>query len=196
MHAIVITGGPCAGKTSVLGELKAALERRGWTLVCSPECATTVISTGIAPWTVPLIDFQRAVFDLQFAQEEILRTASRRLASDRVVLVFDRGLIDGRAYLTDQEFNTILEERGLRMADVLARYDAVFHLESAAKGAQGAYTLATNATRKEDPTEAVRLDNRTIEVWSQHPKHCVIQNEELFEQKAAHLIEEVCAVLT
>lgn len=197
MKVIAITGGPCAGKTTALDGLKAALEQRGWAVAVVPEAATTLISGGVAPWTVgATVNFQVAVFRLQRAQEDVFRNAAKMFdASDKVVVVCDRGLMDGKSYILDEEFEDILAMHGTNEDEVLARYDAVFHLESAAKGTQGAYTLENNATRKEDPAEACRVDDRTMQVWARHAHRCIIGNEEFFETKVLHLVNEVLAFL-
>ena len=64
-----------------------------------PECATTLIEAGISPQTATRMGFQRAVFELQLAQEdmsvtfisseveEMLRTCSR------LIVMRDRNIV-------------------------------------------------------------------------------------------------------
>ena len=195
LKIIVVTGGPCGGKTSALEHLRDELARRGWSLVLVPECATALIAAGIAPWTSTVLDFQTAVFELQLAEEAVFFSAARRVPGNKTIVVCDRGLMDGKGYLTDGQFADLMASHGVTEEDAYGRYDAVFHLESAAKGLQEAYTLENNSTRFEDPDEAVRVDNRILESWAGHPYRRVIQNEERFEQKVEHLIDEVLVLL-
>ena len=64
-----------------------------------------------------------------------------------------------------------------------ARYDAVFHLVTAAKGAEEAYTFANNAARYENVEQAAALDDRIIAAWTGHPHLRVIDNTTDFEEK-------------
>lgn len=195
MPTIVVTGGPCAGKTTALSYLASELGKHGWQVVVVPECATALIAAGIAPWTSSRLDFQTAVFELQLAQEDVFVAASCRVTAEHVLVICDRGLLDGKGYLSDEEFDALLATHGLTEQDANARYDAVFHLESTAKGIQNAYTLENNASRFEDASEAISVDERIVESWANHPHRVIIGNEDRFEQKAEHLLNEVLAFL-
>ena len=48
---IVLTGGPCAGKTTALTWINNYFSQRGYTVLFVPETATELISNGVAPWT-------------------------------------------------------------------------------------------------------------------------------------------------
>ena len=48
---IVITGGPCAGKTTGMSWIQNAFTERGYIVLFVPETATELISGGVAPWT-------------------------------------------------------------------------------------------------------------------------------------------------
>ncbi|MBQ9058719.1 MAG: ATP-binding protein [Atopobiaceae bacterium] len=196
VRTIVITGGPCGGKTTALELLRKELEGRGWQLVFVPECATALISAGVAPWTCESrLEFQRRVFQLQLAQERVFRDAASAIPAEKVLLVCDRGLLDGKGYLQSGEFDIFLKEAGLSYDDIHARYDAVYHLMTAAKGALEYYTLTNNATRREPPEEAAKLDGKIVAAWKDHPQLCVIDNSTGFELKLARLVHEVLARL-
>ena len=153
-RVIVVAGGPCAGKTKALAFLSRELTDRGWSLVMVPECATTLIEAGISPQTATRMGFQTAVFELQLAQEEVFLAAADCVTSDRVLVVCDRGLMDGGGYLTDEEFEEIMREHDMTREAAFARYGAVFHLESVARSTHGTYSHKSNASRMEDPEEA------------------------------------------
>ena len=48
---IVITGGPCAGKSTAMSWIRNAFSHRGYTVLIVPETATELITGGVAPWT-------------------------------------------------------------------------------------------------------------------------------------------------
>jgi len=196
VRTIVITGGPCGGKTTALSFLKAQLGRRGWSLVLVPECATSLIAGGISPSSMSRLDFQTAVFELQLAQEDVFLRSAKRIANDKVLMVCDRGLMDGKGYLSDEEFDDLLQSHGLTEEEANARYGAIFHLQSAAKGQLNAYSLDNNASRLEDdPSEAIRIDDRIAESWDNHPHRCIIGTKETFAPKANHLLQELLSYL-
>ena len=47
---IVITGGPCAGKTTAMSWIQNAFTKLGYTVLFIDETATQLISGGAAPW--------------------------------------------------------------------------------------------------------------------------------------------------
>ena len=48
---IVITGGPCAGKTTAMSWIQNAFSQMGYAVLFVPETATALKSGGVAPWT-------------------------------------------------------------------------------------------------------------------------------------------------
>ncbi len=188
---IVVAGGTCAGKTKALAFLSRELTDRGWSLVMVPECATTLIEAGVSPQTATRMGFQTAVFELQLAQEDVFLAAADRVTSDKVLVVCDRGLMDGGGYLTDEEFEEIMRAHGMTREAAFARYGAVFHLESVARSTHGTYSHDSNASRMEDPDEAARIDDRIASMWLGHPHWCHIPSRESFEEKADYLLKEV-----
>ncbi len=46
LHRFVITGGPCAGKTTFLSHLRHHLENIGYKVFVVPEAATLLMSSG------------------------------------------------------------------------------------------------------------------------------------------------------
>ena len=50
----------------------------------------------------------------------------------------------------------------------LIRYNAVFHMVTAADGASKFYTLENNQARTETPEQALDLDRRTQKCWLGH----------------------------
>ena len=69
---IVITGGPCAGKTTAMSWIQNVFSQMGYTVLFVPETATELISGGVAPWTCRTnADFQKCQFRLQLEKESV-----------------------------------------------------------------------------------------------------------------------------
>lgn len=194
---IVVTGGPCGGKSTALSYIKKTAEAHGFRVLTVGETATELISGGVAPWTCAAnATYQGFQIALQMYKEEIFLAAGATMDVEKLLLVCDRGLLDNRAYMTEEEFFACLAARGDTQEEYLSRYDAVFHLVTAAKGAEAFYTTANNAARTETPDEARRVDDRLLAAWAEHPMRVVLENDGDFAEKMARLTEALEEVLT
>ena len=117
------------------------------------------------------------------------------MSAEKVLIVCDRGVMDNRAYMNDLEFENVMRALGLHEVEERDQYDAVFHLNTAAKGALQAYTLSNNGARTETPEEAVAVDDRLIAAWTGHPHFRVIDNSTSFEEKMSRLVAEIASFL-
>jgi CYTH domain-containing protein len=171
----------------------------GFHVVFVPEAATLLLESGIKPDGKLLSGnaFQDAVIDLILKLETSLEQTTALLDHPNPVIICDRGLMDGHAYVAQPaEFTRRLAERGLTVVEARdSRYQGVFHLRTAASGAEEYYTLGNNVVRTESPEEARRLDERTLGAWTGHPHLRIIPNVGTFEQKLKHLLAEVCILL-
>ena len=144
IRKIVITGGPCAGKTTALSWIQNAFTKKGYRVLFVPETATELISGGVAPWTCGSnTDYQKGQVRLQLVKEDIFMTAAQTMSAERILIVCDRGALDNRAYMDDKEWAQVLETLGVDEISLRDSYDAVFHLVTAARGAEEAYTLSS-----------------------------------------------------
>lgn len=198
LHMIAITGGPCSGKTTGLAKLVAMLQDRGYKVLLSPESATKLIGGGIHPWELSSSVFQKQILlDTLMQEERFLEAACvYRDLGHKVVVLCDRGAMDGQAYIPTDEFEELVKSLGLSLPDICERrYHAVIHMRTAALGAEEFYTLENNSARKETVEEARELDQRTLEAWQRHHHPRTIDNSTGFEEKINRLLAEVCAVL-
>ncbi|MBQ8831365.1 MAG: AAA family ATPase [Oscillospiraceae bacterium] len=193
---IVITGGPCAGKSTAMSWVQNAFTDLGYTVLFIPETATELITGGVAPWTCGSnAEYQKCQLKLQIEKEKIFEQAARTMNTDKVLIVCDRGCLDNKAYMNDAEFAEALQFIGTSEVEMRDSYDAVFHLVTAAKGAVEFYTTANNSARTETPEEAAVLDDKLISAWTGHPHLRVIDNSEDFEGKMKRLITEISSFL-
>ena len=191
MKVIAISGGPCAGKTSAIALLRERLAHIDIPVVFVDEAATDLINAGIAPWTcTSMLEFQTHIMALQLKREREAR--ARFTDNDNALIICDRGICDGRAYVTAEDYQRALEANGLTHEQALARYDAVFLLESIAKDDPEAYTVENNDARMEELDEAIQVGERVIDAWSEHPERHIIGNRANFADKADDLY---CAIM-
>lgn len=194
LYRIVLTGGPCGGKTTALAEIKARLEALGFLILCLPEVATLLFGGG-APFPHDddtTIAFQKNLLRLQLALEEAMEDLANQSGRERCVLLMDRGAMDGKAYMSDAQWELMLEE--LKLTPIMLRdqrYDAILHLVTAADGAESFYTLANNEVRIETPQEARDKDAKTLDCWTGHEHIYIVDNSTPFDEKIRRAVARI-----
>lgn len=190
----VLTGGPCAGKTSAQKRVKEEFEKLGYKVILVDEAATILILAGNKPGkNISVKDFQDKVIKKQLELEENAIKEAMESESDKVLILYDRGLRDGRAYLDEETFQELLKQNELKDEELNDRYDAVFYLVTSAIGAEKYYNLE-NKARSETLEEARELDLRTRDAWKSHESVTIIDNSTEFEEKINRLIESMISV--
>lgn len=199
---IVLTGGPCAGKTTALVKITEYFSGFGYKVFNVPE-VPTIYSTAGWNYLTPNRDLyyqgERAILETQLAMEnQFMRLAE--VCTKPVLIVCDRGTMDISAYISPEEWEEITQMAGTNSNALFERYDAVLHLVSAADGAEQYYTTATNATRYEQANEeglriARELDKKVIKAWTGHPHLRVINNHDDFEKKLNRVLKEISKVV-
>ncbi len=196
IHKIVLTGGPCAGKTTGLSWIQNEFTKLGYRVLFVPETATELITGGVTPGSCGSnLDFQLCQMRLQLEKERIFEAAARSMPVDKILIVCDRGAMDNRAYMSELEFARVLEALETDEIQLRDSYDGVFHLVTAAKGAEQFYTLANNQARTETPAQAAALDDKLIAAWTGHPHLRVIDNCTDFTGKLRRLVQEIRSFL-
>ena len=195
---IVLTGGPAAGKTTLISRiLKEFKQDDGWRVITIPETATDLISGfGIKPFgnCLSMLEFQDYVVADQLHKEKLALKAAKAVPEPNVLVVYDRALLDDKAYITDDEFEQVVAKFGLTTEAILAKYDAVIHLVTCAKGAEFAYNLG-NAARTESLDSAVEMDDKTLRAWSAHPNLKIVDNAVDFEKKIQRAMREIFRIV-
>ena len=193
---IVITGGPSAGKTTGLSWIQNEFTKLGYMVLFVPETATELISGGVTPWGCGSnLDYQKCQMRLQLEKERLFEQAAKTMKAEKVLIVCDRGTMDNRAYMNELEFSQVLNEVGSDEIQLRDSYDAVFHMVTAAKGAEKFYTTENNSARTETVEQAAALDDKLIAAWTGHPHLRVIDNSTNFEDKLKRLIAEIRSFL-
>ena len=192
---IVLTGGPAAGKTTLVSRiLKEFKQEDGWRVITIPETATELISGfGIKPFggCMSMLQFQDFVVADQIHKEKLALDAAQLVPEENVLILYDRALMDNKAYISDEEYAQILARfDGRTEESVLANYDVVLHLITCAKGAEFAYNLG-NAARTESIEYAREMDDRTLRAWGRHPNLRIIDNDVNFNNKIERGLREI-----
>lgn len=194
---IVITGGPCAGKSTALTWIQEEYTKRGYTVIFVPESATELILAGITSSSLNSnIEFQAALLKNQLNKESLFEEYARKICnSNKILIVCDRGAMDGKAYIKADEYEQMLKYLGLTEVELRDNYDAVFHLVTTAIGAEEYYTLENNKARFENLDDARKSDKKTLQAWTGHPHFRVIDNSTDFQGKMRRLIKEISSFL-
>lgn len=201
IYKIVLTGGPCGGKTTSLARLAPYLRERGFEVITCPEAFSLLVSNGM-PFdylgAVKGMDIvvQDTVMDMQIGMEDSFERVLRARGKPAVLLC-DRGLMDGSAYMKEEDWNKLMRKREINCVSELreGRYNAVFHLVTAAEGAEEYYTLENNAVRTEPPELAKSLDHMTRNAWVGHPSLKIFDNSTDFETKLQRVVEETARLV-
>lgn len=177
---IVLTGGPCAGKSTVVQLIERAFPG---SVVSVPEAASLLFSGGFPRFEQPGAReaVQSAIFHTQKALE-----AAYRAEFPRRTLILDRATVDGAAYWPEGP-DAFFAAHGTTLGAELGRYSRVIYLESAD---ESDYLLHKdkNPNRREDWKEAKRLDEQTMRLWRQHPGFTLVANNRSFPRKVLEVI--------
>lgn len=192
---IVLTGGPGGGKSTALKFLEHELAKRDIETMTVKETASHLMRRGMNEETLGRLAYNRLIFLTQYEKEKKVREIAEKMDVDNVVIIYDRGLLDNRAYVTEEEYAGFAAEFGLDEETIRNSYDAVFHLATAADGAESFYGNDNNSFRKENPDEAITLDRELLAVWTGAPHLRMIESNPDINIKLNRLLKEILFVL-
>jgi len=172
---IVLSGGPGGGKTTAADLFRREIGDR---VVIVPEAATILFQGGFPRSREPgaLKTTQTGIFHVQRHLEDV----QAALYPGRTLLC-DRGTVDGAAYWPGRDPSGYFRAVGTTLKKELLRYKVVIFFETAAVG--GTSIEGGNRIRTESQEEAVELDARLRELWSQHPRFILVPHNPSFFKK-------------
>mmetsp|Transcript_136743 Transcript_136743/g.237457 ORF Transcript_136743/g.237457 Transcript_136743/m.237457 type:complete len:410 (-) Transcript_136743:233-1462(-) len=195
---VVLTGGPCAGKTTILHTIANRFTNHGIKVFTVPEVATQLINGGVS-WNgiseEQAFGYQTALLEMQLQQEKAFCDIAA-LHGGPCLIVCDRGTMDGKAYCSESSWQRILDRLGLNNQMIRdTQYDAIFHLVTAADGAEEFYTTGNNVARWETKEQAREQDQRTLSVYLGHPHLHIIDNSTSFNKKIERVMDKLSAMV-
>lgn len=195
IHKLVLTGGPCSGKTTGQARLSTFFENMGWKVYRVPETATHLLSGGVEFNRMDaeaVEEFQEDLLLCMIQTEETFFRLARK-CDQNVLIICDRGTMDARAYMSEDSWDRVLKRNALHAVELRDnRYDQVVHLVTAANGAEEFYNTEDNPMRTEGLDLARMRDQATGEAWIGHPYLEIIDNSTDFDTKLKRLIAAVC----
>ncbi|CAM9114381.1 unnamed protein product [Laminaria digitata] len=187
VYKLVLTGGPCAGKTTALKRMGDFFRAKGFRVYTVPEAATCMYTNGIrfedGRTPANRFAFQWGLLDLQITQEDGFERFAYVNGQPSIMLC-DRGLMDGSVYMQPEEWACLVKAKGMDEASLRdGRYDGILHLVTAADGAEEHYSLDNNEARSESVEMATNVDARAEAAWLGHPRQMLFDNSTDFEAK-------------
>ncbi len=182
---VVLTGGPSAGKTTLVQIIEREFRDHVATV---PESANILFKGGMPRGTseLDLIYQQRAIYYLQTELETLVQKKN-----PSKIIVCDRGSLDGIAYWPSPAGISFLDSLHTNLERECARYDWVLHLETTTNLSYD----TSNPIRIESHDQAMIIDERVKSAWSTHPKQIIIHNSQAFSRKVEHVLELVHQIL-
>ena len=134
---------------------------------------------------------------LQIALEDSFLEIAKMIHDKDVVILIDRGLLDGSAYLSQDNWQALMDDMGCSVPQLSDnRYDAVLHMVTAADGAENFYASVSNEARYESSQEAILKDRKLREAYMRHRRWTMISNNfPDFNSKIKHAEEIVLRLM-
>lgn len=191
--SILLTGGACSGKSSILKEINAVFALIGVNCILVPECASFVMEAGAKTGKneYEILNFQILILQNQMAHERAFLQYAKSL-KENVIIIFDRSSLDGQLYCEPYIWEAT-KIQGKAPKDLLESFDKILILESSAK--IGRYAKDTNPHRFENESGAKESCDKTIALYSEAcgatKPYNLIKATENFDEKVRQVIAEV-----
>ena len=201
---IVITGGPCSGKSEALKIISKRLRDMGYGVVILREAAEEIF-TSVFPSDVRDIRevlekypekfyaMEEQIFLEIMAKLKIRRNLAEICGDKKTVIFLDRGPMDALAYMPSERFFEFVKRNGYSVSDTRDSSDGVVHLVTTADGAEEFYEQ--NDVRIETAEKARTLNKETQRAWVGAPHLWIIDNSTGFDGKMNRLFEAILHIL-
>ena len=173
-YKIVLTGGPCGGKTDSIEFLSQKLTEQNYLVKIVDETANSLLKLGYMPSeNISTFDFQNLLFKIQFLNEYMSESKTN-------ILLCDRGLFDGKVYIGNDDFQKILALNKVKEKEAFSTYDGALYFRSIS------YEYPDEFSKKriyESPEIGRIRDERCKEIWIDKIVPCNYDNLDGFENK-------------
>lgn len=177
---ICLTGGPSAGKTTVVDILSRELS----TYATSVPEAASIIYKGGFPRNDDFDSIKAAQKSIYYLQVEMERMIEKR--SSKKVILCDRGTLDGPGYWP-KDGSSFYDAVGSSIQAEIPRYDLVIHLQTVDRSVD---YLGT-PVRQESPLEALKVDKDILQSWEPHPRRIVVPSKLSFQDKVGAVLQSI-----
>ena len=131
VYKIVLTGGPCGGKSSAMAKLRCRLQKLGFQVLVVSETATEVFkgSGGFDPsWagTAKERELQKTLIRAQLAREDVFESMAKLREPMPAVMLCDRGTLDGEAFCPPEHWTEALHDMGVTKQELYDNYDCTW----------------------------------------------------------------------
>lgn len=197
LYKIALSGGPCAGKTTIMCKIEEYFTALGYKVILIEETATNYITHGMTKENFPsAYDFQQKIFTLQMTKEDVAGSDALDSGAEKILIVCDRGLPDNEGYLSPSDFYRLLRNNNITKQDILLRYDAIFYLETIAKTDPNKYReICKDTIRTESPEKACEIDEKLLFAWGDHPNFFCEESGKTLEEKTSDILKTLTDLL-
>jgi hypothetical protein len=173
IKTVVITGGPCAGKTSVVSHIERTLTVD---MVTVPDVARHIqqvfprpeMQSDVGTKLAVMRHLRTAAARAQDELEAAYAAVARKL---RVKMILcDGGILDGAAYWPEGMAN-FLSTMNLRKDEICGGFRSIIHLQSLAISQPELYQQLSQQRRHPPLGEAQIADEIIGQVWSSHSNY-------------------------
>jgi len=197
-HRIVFTGGPLAGKSTIMSYLEGVYGDKSRFMT---EVASMLLTNG---YPKPGNDVMFSEEWLNYINETIIPTQvamenghlHAAAESKKRAVFFDRGLLDPSAYLPEGHL-TMVNRYGMDIEAVMSRYSMVIHLQSLACHSTEEYDrlCSTNPARYDTAEMAIERDIALVEAWKGHPNWVFIPAGQSLDAKLQTILSLLHPIL-
>ena len=203
IYKIVLTGGPCAGKTTIFNYVLEKLKNEGYYVISVPETARECIFNGIIPNKDinHTLMFQDVILNTQKNKEENAEKYANSIINNSeiingkkgIIILYDRGIMDNRAYLSLENYEKLLRKYNYKEINLLDKFDLVIDLISTATMNKDLYVMDNE--RKESVEDAEHEDLLTSNGWILHHNLRVVKPTENLLDKAEIVLNYIYDLL-
>jgi CYTH domain-containing protein len=196
VYRLVLTGGPCGGKTTGQARLCTFFESIGWKVYRVPATSTVLAGAGVKSDISKLSDdilvqfygnLLKMVMQIEQTYFDLASTCV-----ENCLVVCDGGTMDLRANLTDEQWLRVMSDAGWNDVELRdSRYNQTVHMVSVANATNGRRRHFSSHTSMDMETARQR-DLMVSQAWVGHPYYDVIDNSTDFDRKLMRMIAAVC----
>lgn len=197
-NRIVFTGGPLAGKSTVMEYLEGAYGDKARFMT---EVASMLLTSG---YPKPGSDVMFSEEWLNYINETIIPTQMAMenghlhaaAEGNKRAVFFDRGLLDPAAYLPEGH-QTMVDRYGMDIKAAYNRYSMVIHMQTLACASIDKYNqlCSTNPARYDTAEMAIERDKSLVEAWKGHPNWIFLPATDSLDSKLDKILKLVNPML-